>query len=262
MNIFRCEIKMNRKQLLIWSVCAGFTCFGCLLLFDGLKDTMGQMEQAYSQMGAFSAALGLDKVSIAQIDGFYAAEVALVFSVGGAMFAAMTGAVMLSKEEEGHTAEFLYSLPAGRTRIVLEKYMAVCSLLLLFHVLCILWEMAGFILAGELPPAEKYISYHVLQLLMGVEIGSVCFCISSVCRKKQIGAAIGLSVFLYMMDILCRVIPDLDSLKYITPYYYSNAADIFAGVKIDMGVIGIHGAVTILAAITAAAVNRKKDLSA
>ena len=47
----------------------------------------------FSVMGGFSAALGMDKVSIGTITGFYATEVALIFALGGAMFAAMTGSI-------------------------------------------------------------------------------------------------------------------------------------------------------------------------
>ena len=59
MTLFIHELKLNGKALLIWSLCAGFTCFGCIWLFAGLRDSMEQMARAYGQMGAFSTALGL-----------------------------------------------------------------------------------------------------------------------------------------------------------------------------------------------------------
>ena len=118
MTLFKHELKMNLKTLLIWAGCIGFTCCGCLLLFEGFADTMDEVAEAYSQMGSFSAALGLDRLSIGTMEGFYATEIGLIFAIGGAMFAAMTGAVMLSKEEEGHTAEFLYTLPFRREYIL------------------------------------------------------------------------------------------------------------------------------------------------
>ena len=48
MTLLKHEMKMNLKALLIWSCCIGFSCFGCLLLFGSLKDTMDQMADVYA----------------------------------------------------------------------------------------------------------------------------------------------------------------------------------------------------------------------
>ena len=62
MTLLKHEIKSNLKALLIWAGCVGFGCLGCLLLFDGIRDAMEPMAEVYGEMGAFSAALGLDKL--------------------------------------------------------------------------------------------------------------------------------------------------------------------------------------------------------
>ena len=260
MTLFKHELKMNGKSLLIWSNVIGFICFGCLLLFSGLEGTMSQMAEAYAQMGSFSTALGLDRLDIGTMEGFYATELGLVFAVGGAMFAAMTGAVMLSKEEEGHTSEFLHTLPFGRRHIFWWKFLAVAAFILLFQVICILWECAGFALAGEMPDVQKYFLFHGAQLLMQWELGCIGYLISSICRKKQLGAALGLAVVLYLADVLCRVIPDIEKLKYITPYYFSNAADIFTEGKINGAMAGIGAGIAAAAVLCAAVIYQRRDL--
>ena len=98
MVLLKHELRGNLKSLLLWSGCVGFACFGCIWLFGGLEESMTQMAEAYGRMGAFSAALGLDRISVSTIEGFYATEVALIYAIGGAMFGAMTGACMLAKE--------------------------------------------------------------------------------------------------------------------------------------------------------------------
>ena len=266
MTLFIHELKLNGKALLIWSLCAGFTCFGCIWLFAGLRDSMEQMARAYGQMGAFSTALGLDRISVSTMEGFFATEVALVFAIGGAMFAAMTGACMLSREEEGHTSEFLNTLPFGRGRIVAEKYFSMAALILFFSLLCILWEMAGFALAGtdgfSEDFARRFLLFHTAQLLMHLEVGSLCFLLSAFCRKKQVGAALGFALLLYVMDLMCRIVPDLENLKYVTPYYFSNATDIFTAGGIETGPAGIGALATGAAAAAAFVVYRRRDLGA
>ena len=267
MVILKHELKMNLKSLLLWSICVGFTCFGCIWLFEGLEESMGQMAEAYGQMGAFSAALGLDRISVSTIEGFYATEVALIYAIGGAMFGAMTGACMLAKEEDGHTSEFLNTLPLGRGYIVLWKFLSMAALIVLFNLLCTLWELAGFALAKEALQERgeilrNLVRFHGTQLLMHLEVGSVCFLLSALCRKKQVGAALGFAILLYVADLMCRMIPDLEGLKYVTPYYFSNGTDIFTSGQIEAGLVGIGALVLAVAALAAFGVYGRKDLAA
>ena len=44
----------------------------------------------------------------------------------------------------------------------------------------------------------------------------------------------GLTVFLYVLDLLLRVVPALKPAKYITPFYFANASDIFAESAVNM----------------------------
>lgn len=262
MTILKHEIKMNLKTLFIWMLCVGLACLGCILLFNGLKESMEEMAQAYAGMGAFSTALGLDKMSVSTMEGFYATEVALIYAIGGAMFAAMTGVAILSKEEEGHTSEFLYTLPLGREYIVFWKYLSIIVQIFLFNIGCICFSMAGFAGAGEMPEGKALALFYGAQFFMHLEVGSVCFLISAFCKRKQIGAALGFAVLLYVIDLMCRIVPDIEALKYVTPYYFSNATDIFTEGSVDGIMLCAAVGVTILTAIGAAVVYQKRDLAA
>lgn len=259
MTLFIQELKINRKQLLTWACCIGICCFGCIWLFEGVKGTMEEMGEVYAQMGAFAAALSLDRMNAGTMEGFFATEISMIFAVGGAMFAAMLGICMLPKEEEGHTVEFLNTLPFGRDYIVVWKYIAMAALVLLFHGVCLCWELLGFASVGEMVPLKEYFLYHGAQLLMHLEVGSVCFLASVFCRKKQIGAALGFAIFLYGMDLMCRIVPDIENLKYVTPFYFSNAADIFINGSIEGIMIGISVTVTILCGGLATVFYKRKD---
>ncbi len=262
MILLKHELRSNFRSLLIWAGCVGFGCLGCLLLFEGIKDSIEPMAKLYGKMGAFSVALGMDKLNVASMKGYFATEIALIFAVGGAMFAAMTGAVMLSKEEEGHTAEFLYTLPFDRVSVVFWKYGAMALLILLFQLICIVAIALGLAGAGESLDGKTLALYYGSQLLMQLEVGSVCFLLSALCRKKQIGAALGFSVFLYMADVMCRIVPDLEILKYATPFYFSNAADIFVNKAVESAPALIGLGVLLASPVLSAAIYQKRDISA
>ena len=261
MTLYQHEMKINRKSLLLWTLCVGGMCLGCILLYRSLEDSIQGMAEAYSNMGAMSVALGMDKMSLATMRGYYATEIAMMHSLGGAMFAAILGTGMLSKEEAYHTSEFLHTLPVGRGKIVLEKYLALFSNILIFNLACVSMYLLGFILMGEDINGKEMALFHVAQLLMHVEIGTVCFLISASTKRNLLGAGLGVAIFMFALDMMCRIIPAIENLKYVTPFYYANAADIFANGRLDGIMVGIGTGITIVALVVVWRWYGKKDLA-
>jgi len=253
---------MNGKILLVWALCVGGLCFGCLLLYDSLGESVGEMAELFADLGAFSQALGMDRVNIGTLEGYYAVEIAILFSLGGVMYAAMLGAGLVAKEEEGKTYEFLNALPLGRGRILGGKYGAFVALLAGFHMICICLILAGFWWMGSMPDMGSFVRYHSAAFFLCLETGTVCFLFSVLCRKKPMGAAVGLALLLYMLDLMARVVPSLEKVGQITPFSYSNAADIFSGATGEEWkyALGIGIAVLGVSLCTAFIVYRKKDL--
>lgn len=262
MILYRHEMRMSAKSLLLWTLCVGGLCLGCILLYTSLEESVSGMAAAYSNMGAMSAALGMDKMSLATLNGFFATEIALMHELGGAMFAAILGTAMLSKEEAGHTAEFLYVLPIGRGRIVLWKYLALVSNILIFNLVCAALYLLGFWLLGEEIRGREMALFYLAQILMQMEIGSICFLISAFGKRNRMGAGLGVAILLFAADMMCRIIPAIENLKYVTPFYYANAADIFTEGSVDRTMAGIGAAVMLAAFGAAWRKYCRKDLAA
>jgi ABC-2 type transport system permease protein len=108
----------------------------------------------------------------------------------------------------------------------------------------------------------EYVEYHILALVMQIEIGSICYLISSVCKRKQIGLALGIAVLFYLMDIMCNIVPDLEFLRFFTPFYYANAAQIYSGGDSRIGLMFLGLAVTIVAVFAGGMVYKKRDMAA
>jgi ABC-2 type transport system permease protein len=261
MTLFQHEMKMNIKSLLIWAICVGGMCFGCILLFPSMKNSLQDASSAWANMGALSTAFGMDKMSFATLPGFYATEIGIMHSLGGAMFAALTGSVLISKEEAGHTAEFLNVFPIGRMKIFLEKYLALVSNILLFNIICILLYVIGFVCIGEDMDMKKFLLFHIMQLLMQIEIGSICFMLSAFTKRNMLGTGLGITIMFYAADMMCRIIPAIKNLKYVTPFYYSNATDIFSNQSIDAVMLIIGVVITIAAFAVTGQEYRTKDFS-
>ncbi|MBQ3544013.1 MAG: ABC transporter permease subunit [Lachnospiraceae bacterium] len=259
--IYKHEMKMLYKTLLVWMIAVGGMCFACVLLFNSVKGEMAGMADSFSQMGAFSDAFGMSQLSIATLEGFYATEIGTVHSIGAAMFAAVTSMVMLSKEEDGHTSEFLFTLPLSRAKIITSKLVAVITNVITFNVICVGTYIFGIIILGEEINFERLLIYHAMQLLMHLEIAGICFGLSAFMKRNSLGLGIGIVMMLYAYDLIARVIPDLSDYKLLSPFSYSNAADIFSTGELEISALVLGMIVMLVFVIVAYVRYGKRDLA-
>jgi len=248
--LFKNEMKVSFKQLLIWSFSVGIMGLLCIVLYKSMQESMAGMAENFAAMGSFSEAFGMDKLSIATLKGFFATEIGTIHSLGSAMFAAAMATVILSKEEDGHTAEFTYTLPVSRGKIVAVKFLSVLVNLVVFTVICLVLYQIGFVYIGADDMGREFYLFMLAQLMMNVEIASICFVISAYSKKNKLGIGIALAMFLYFFDLIARVIPDMKDLIRLTPLSYANATDIFseAGGQTGPVIIGICVTLTLTAA--------------
>lgn len=229
LSLFRFEMKTGIKQLLIWSFAVGGMGLVCIALYQSMEGSIGEMADSFAEMGAFAEAFGMDRLSIATVKGYFSTEIGTIHSLGSAMFAAATATVILSKEEDGHTAEFTFTLPVSRMKIIVVKFLSVIINLVIFTVICAVLYEIGFLYLGTDEIGDEFIKFMLAQLIMNVEIASICFLISAINRKNKLGLGIALAMFLYFFDLIGRVIPKLKDVAVITPLSYANATEIFSG---------------------------------
>lgn len=261
-TIYKHEIKTYIKTLLIWFACVGGMGLMCILLFSSMQDSMEGMAESFASMGAFSDAFGMNQLSIATLTGFYATEIGTIHSLGGAMFAAIISTTMLSKEEDGHTSEFLFSLPIARSKVITAKWCASVTHILLFNVLCVGIYLLGIAILGEEIAMKKLLLYHVLQLMMQLELAAICYAISAFTKKNKLGLGLGIVLLFYAYDLIAKVIPDLSDYKILSPFSYANAADVLStGTVLTEALLLGAGVLAVCLCITYM-VYTKKDLAA
>ena len=261
-RVFLNECKMNIRMFLIWSLVVGGLGFFCITLYESMQGDMKNMADAFSKMGAFSDAFGMSTLSIATIEGFFATEVGTVHGLGSAMFAAILAIGILSKEEEGHSGEFLFSLPLSRRKVLASKGACVFAALLGFTLVCAALYIAGFAFLGEDLPVKEFALFMGGQFLMNVEIAAICFAISALSGKNRMGLGIGIALIFYLYDIIGRVVPDLKDYIFVGPFSYANASEIFSGAEIRIAAVVIGIAVALLMAVSAFVCYERRDLAA
>lgn len=261
MVILNHELKMGRKMLIIWTLSIGFMVVLCILLYPQMSDQVSQVEDVYSNMGGFTEAFGMDKVSIATPMGFYGIECGNVLSIGCSFFVALLGANMLSKEEHSHTAEFLLTHPISRYRVIFEKLLAVVMQIIILNVVCMILGILSFYIIDEHILWKEFMLFHVAQFFMQMEIAFICFGISSFLKRSSVGIGIGIAVLMYFFNIISNISDKAEFLKYITPLRYADATQIISSGSIEGNLVLLGMLYAGIGVITAFLYYSKKDIS-
>ncbi len=255
------EIKMNLKALIIWSSSVGGMIFVMLLVFPSMKGELDGMTDMYANLGAFSSMFGMETLQMGNIMGYYGIEAGAMLSLGGSMFAAILGAGILVKEEANHTTEFIYVTPNRRTYFITQKVLAAGALILAFNLLCLLWSVVGMVAIQEEVAWDKLLLLQLAQFVMHLEVGAICFGISSFMKKLNIGLGIGISLLLYFLHLIGNITNAVEKVHYVTPFYFCDAATVFKDTSIPIVYLLIGVGITIAAIVTAYVKYTKKDLS-
>lgn len=233
MTIFKQELKSNKIQLIIWSLSIGLLVAICVLMYPDMKSQMNDVSDIFSSMGDFTAAFGMDQLNFGTLLGFYAVEGGNMLGIGGAFFAAIVGILALMKEEQGRTAEFLLTHPVSRCRVVTEKLAYVFCMIIILNAIVLLCSVLSILAIDEEVFWKELLLFHLAYLLMQFEIAGICFGMSAFLRRSGIGIGIGIAGLMYLLNIVANISEDAKFLKYISPFGYTEGADIINTLKIN-----------------------------
>lgn len=261
MTIYKKELKQSLKSLCIWTGSIAFMTLICMLLYPEMKNEMDSVSDIFANMGGFTAAFGMDKLSFGNIMGFYGIECGNIFGLGGGFFAAMTGISALAKEEKERTAEFLLTHPVSRFSVITQKLLAVLTRVVVLNLVVIGVSLVSVAIIGEQLEMKEFILLHTAYLIMQLEISLICFGISAFIKRGSIGIGLGLALGLYFMNIVCSISEQAKFLRYITPYAYAEASSIISEAKLDVGLIAVGAGISVIGAAAGYFKYLKKDIA-
>ncbi|MGN0633590.1 MAG: ABC transporter permease subunit [Oscillospiraceae bacterium] len=261
MTIYIKELKHSAKAFWIWTCAIAFMLLVCIFMFPQMKDQMDSMTDIFANMGSFTSAFGMDRLSFGELMGFYGVECGNMLGIGGGFFAALLGVGALANEERDHTAEFLLSHPVSRASVVTQKLLSVITQVLAMNIIIAAVSLAGAAIIGEEFAMKEFLLLHTAYTAMEIEIACVCFGASAFLRKGGAGVGLGLSLAFYFLNIVRNITDKAEFLKYITPYAYSDASGIISEAKLETELLIIGAAVTAAAVFAAYFKYTRKDIA-
>lgn len=260
MTLTRHELRQGKISFLIWTAAIGFLLAVCIFLFPEMKGQMEGVSDLFGSMGSFSDAFGMDRLNFGTLTGFYAVECGNVLGLGGAFFASLCAAGILSKEMKDGTAEFLLAHPVSRSAIVTEKLLAVFLQVTAMNLLVYVLAIGSISAIGEEIPWKTINLLHFAYYLMQLELAGICFGISAFMRKGSIGAGLGIAVMMYFLNLIANITDSAAFLKYVTPFGYCDGADIAASGSLDTAYVAVGAGLGICGICAAYLQFTRKDI--
>jgi ABC-2 type transport system permease protein len=204
-----------------------------------MKGEMENLGDVFGSMGSFSDAFGMDQLNFGTLVGFYAIECGNVLGLGGAFYAAICAAGILSKEEKDGTAEFLLTHPISRRTVLMQKLAAIVIQITVMNMVVYLLSIGSMVLIGEAVPWKEVNLMHLAYYCLQLELGGICFGVSAFLRKGSLGVGLGIAVMLYFANLISNMAEVAEGLRYITPFAYCDGADIVTNGNLDLLLLGI-----------------------
>lgn len=262
MTLYLHECKRGLKSFLIWSLSLGVLAIFCLILYPEMKGQADQIDDMFSSLGSFTSAFGMDVLGFGDAMGFYGVECGACLGLGGGLYAAFLGSGMISKEESGHTAEFLYTNPISRTYILFQKYTALVTQLLGFNLIWMICALGTFAYIGEEPAWKAFFLFQIAQFMLQLELATFSFLFSAFLGRSSLGAGIGLMAAMYFLSMWGNISDIVDGVQYITPYWYADASRVIAEAQIDGKLVALGIVYLVVALIITIIGYNRKDITA
>ncbi len=262
MNIYLRELRANLKSLIIWTVIMGLLITIAVAKYEGYRNNPELLQVLDSMPKALLEAFSLHAFNLTTLEGFFGVMF-VYFALMGAIAAAMWGSEVISKEERLKTVEFALVLPVTRSRVVTAKALAALTNCVAFVLLT--WGMS-LLAARSYHPAADFYDFLALEMqamlvmeLIFLALGLLLGCAMKQYRRSS-SAAVAIILGLYFMSAVQGMHEKLDFLKYLTPFKYFDAGEMFRTGRMDGTYLALSAAIVLVCVTVAYWAYNRRDL--
>ena len=185
----------------------------------------------------------------------------------GPIFAMILGGIIISREEDEKTIEFLLAHPITRTEIAASKLLAFTvqavflSAVLAAAGLILIAALGGWTASG----AAAYLSLSLSYFVMTFGFGAAGTFLSMFVVKG--GAVVGLSIGIPMILAILAFLQNTDNellrlIASLSPFKYLDVASIMSTARVDVPFVSVAAAVSAALLAGSIALYKRKEFSA
>ncbi len=247
-SVFAKTVYDRRHGLLWWSLGIGLLTLAVLSAWPSIRDEYQRLVQNYPE--ALLAFFGIEKSGVGTAGGYLQAEL-FGFMLPLMLIAYMIagGSAATAGEQEAGSLELLLAQPVSRTRVLLEKYVALCATLALITV------AFGVVLVGCSHVFDLGIAVHRLAAatfsayMLGLLFGAVALLAGCMTGHRALAAGIAAAsaIAAYLLTSLAALVEGLRRFRPVSPFWWYSGND-----PLRHGLEPLH--VALLAGVTLACV--------
>ncbi|XFA98570.1 ABC transporter permease subunit [Candidatus Izemoplasma sp. B36] len=221
MNIILHELKSNLKGFIIWAVSLGLLFWVASFEYEFMANSQ-EIAAAMESFDFLFEALAGTMVDITTPEG-YLSLVSIYIYLPLAIYSGLLGSNIIAKEERDKTAEYLFTLPVKREKVILNKLVVALFYTVIINVVLLTITYFAF---GQLGTSSSYNAF-VFNMALGVLLTQLIFmglgmAVSAILEqyKKAGSITIGILMGTFMLSILIGLTDKIDFMKYFTPFKY------------------------------------------
>ncbi|WP_298842657.1 ABC transporter permease subunit [Clostridium sp.] len=264
MNVFIVEMKAHRNVLIIWAVGIIFMVVAGMGKYVALSSSGQSMNDLFAQMPkSMQTLFGIGIFDLSKASGYYG-MLFLYLALMATIHAIMLGANIISKEERDKTAEFLFSKPISRNKIITAKLAAAFMNILIFNIITL---VSSIVVVGKYSKGES-VSGEIITLMVGMFVMQLIFmftstAIAAVSKNPKTATSISTAVLLitYILSMVIDLNGKLINLKYFTPFKYYEAKNLILGSGFQLSFVILSIVIVLSMIKTTYVFYKRRDLS-
>ena len=228
MNIYKFELSRLKKSIIIWGLSVpGFLIF-YMAFFPALQGTNTALAGIMESMDPkFLAAFGMiPELPMGEVMGYFNLTMGLIL-IPLAIQASNYGFHILSVEERELTADFLFTKPISRTKIIVSKFLAALTSIVIVDVLISILAIVSLQLFKS---GDTVVIKNVIVLLLSIPFFQLTFMgiglvISVSIRKVSsvLSFSMALGFGLFVVNSFGSILSS-ELFSYISPYSHFDTA--------------------------------------
>ena len=233
------------------------------LLFPTYSKIM-DMNSLLAKMGPMAKLFGSQIGDASTLIGFLHFELfSVMLPAAMIAFAAGIASGFTAAEESRGTIDVLLSYPVSRSRLILEKALALVIACVVTAVTTGAFALVGAALSASDLPASSLAAALALVVLLGLAFGAIALAISAATgnRAASIGITVALMIAMYLVDALSNIVDGLNAIRPLSLFKYYAAHDPLRN-GLDIGDCAVLVGVAALFLIVSLVAFDRRDLAA
>jgi ABC-2 type transport system permease protein len=260
MNMYLYELKAYRKNTLMWTLAL----IGLALLFMSMFPPIAkEIDEFKKALEGFPEgvrkALGLQVETIGSVNGYYSYTF-MYIALCGAIQAMTLGLSITSKEIREKTADFLFTKPVTRSKVLVSKLLAALTSIIFTNIV---YLAAAVIIANAVANENFSLTAFLLISLSLLVISLIMFALGTVLAvlfpkiRSVVSVSLGVVFGFFVMGMVAGL---EETGRYFSPFKYIDYAYVMKEEAYEWSFLVVGTAIIIVCLIVSFLVYKKKDI--